>query len=116
MSGRSGDIIKRDGESLNRVIAHNNLAEIGELRSQYKSHKSKLSALEATLRTEEEKLKSSTKLFEQTKTELALAQEEIDKDPLPEGAQPVKRVNNRNLLRLVSVPDILLRPCDGVNK
>ena len=97
----SSKIITRQGESSARVKAHRNLAEVGNLKSTFKSAKEKVRASQDSLKLEEEKLQAILIQAENTHNELSAAQEQIDMDPLPEGAQPVPRINNRNLLRLV---------------
>eukprot|EP01041_Mallomonas_annulata_P010120 gene10120-21089_t len=84
----SASIINRQGDASKRVKAHKNLAEIGDLKSQYNASKARVAMLEDVLQKELEKRNSVQQHFNEMSDELARVQEDIDMTPLPEGALP----------------------------
>lgn len=99
MSGEK--IIKRLGSQRERKKAHDNLAEVGFRKAEYIKWKSKLKDLEDVLAFERAKQKRANDFVLEIEDQLGLAEEEIDSDPLPEGAQPKQRIVKRDGLRLV---------------
>ncbi len=94
-------IIKRAGNPSERNKANKQLENIGSLREVYKSAKIKVDNAQNILETEDTRLQRSRDLYSVSLAKLTEIQEIIDAEPLPEGAQPVARIQQRNLLMLV---------------
>ena len=110
-------IVKRTGSVEQRAKAAKSLATAGALRSEYNTAKVKVDGLEQIYETEKERqIKASTAL-EQAIQILAEAQEEIDADYLPEGAQPVARIQNRDKLQFqVNQLNVALKAQKAITK
>lgn len=94
-------IIRRRGDIHQRKQAHNNLAEIGALRAEYNAWKSKLKELEDAHDHEKAKQNRANETYLKVQDQLSQVEEEIDCDPLPEGAQPKVRIQRRDALAMV---------------
>lgn len=94
-------IIRRKGNAEERAIANRALGEVGQLQDLYKSSKQLLEQARVVYDTEVARLKQRKQALEDKRTQLYDAQEVIDADPLPEGAQPVTRITARDHLKLV---------------
>jgi len=81
-----------------RRNANKNILELNELKSEYRSRKDDAESLTKLLQTEKEKLKEITAQVEEARNKLSAAQEEIDADYLPEGAQPRARIQARDVI------------------
>jgi len=92
-------IVKRTGSVEQRAKAAKALATAGALRSEYNTAKVKVDGLEQVYETEKERQIKASIALEQAIQILAEAQEEIDADYLPEGAQPVARIQKRDKLQ-----------------
>ena len=94
-------IITRGGDPSARAKAYKSLAVVGSLKSEYNSTTIEVTRLESILEEEKVKLKRTQDTLDRTREELSNVQLEIDSDRLPEGAQPVKRIQKRDKLLLV---------------
>ena len=94
-------IITRGGDPATRAKAYKSLAVVGSLKSEYNSTTTEVTRLESILEQEKFKLKGTQEALDKTRDELSSVQLEIDSDRLPEGAQPVKRIQRRDKLHLV---------------
>ena len=102
-------IVKRNGNPEERKKIHGNLAQLSFLKSEYTSWKVKLRNCEEEHEHEKRKLQRANDILFQAQDEFCVVEEEIDSDPLPEGAQPKSRLQRRDTLRMVS--DLLaIRP------
>ena len=72
------------------------LLELNNLKLEYKKCEESSEIIENELEKEKLKLQDLYALVEKLRNELAAAQEEIDADYLPEGAQPRPRIHNRD--------------------
>jgi sulfur carrier protein ThiS len=99
----SEKIIKRAGSLSQREKATKNLVEFNLLKAEYNSHKGKIGQLESNCDVENVKLQRLLDQLNKYRDELAISQEAVDADPLPEGAQPKERIQRRDRLRLVSL-------------
>lgn len=93
-------IIRRGGDPATRAKAYKSLALVGSLKAEYNTTKTEVYRLESNLEGEKVKLKGIQETLNRTRNDLMASEEEIDCDPLPEGAQPVKRIQRRDKLRL----------------
>ena len=89
-------IVKRTGNVEQRAKAAKALALAGTLRSEYNTCKVETDKLEQVYQTEKERQIKASIALEEAIQVLAEAQEEIDADYLPEGAQPVARIQRRD--------------------
>ena len=89
-------IVKRKGHVEKRHKAHENLAEVGLLKSTYKASKNKVDELSEVLEFERGKLSRVNVSLEEARESLLAVEEEIDADYLPEGAQPKARIQSRD--------------------
>jgi hypothetical protein len=96
-------IIKRTGDPSERRKANKQLSNIGGLQEVYKSSKIKVEAAQDLLELEDSRLQKSREALAAKQLKLNEIEEIIDGDPLPEGAQPVARIQNRNMLKLVCI-------------
>lgn len=95
-------IVKRGGLSpTKRKEAYTALAEVGFLRDEYRTWKIKVDELDKAWEHQRNLQKEAVLNLENAKEQLSSAQEEIDADYLPEGAQPVKRIAKRDKLRIL---------------
>ena len=81
-----------------RRNANKSILELNELKREYKQRSDDAESLTKLFQSEKEKLKEITLEVEQTRNQLSVAQEEIDSDYLPEGAQPRARIQARDLI------------------
>jgi hypothetical protein len=79
-----------------------NLHELTSLREEYERARKNLEVADSKLNREKDKLDNLLAVLEAAQNALAEAQEEIDADYLPEGAQPRARIQNRDEIQLVS--------------
>ena len=79
------------------------LLELKELQDEYKSCREEADEADKKLQIENEKLTQSTLEVADARNVLSNAQEEIDSDYLPEGAQPRARIQQRDELYLVRI-------------
>eukprot|EP00597_Dinobryon_sp_UTEXLB2267_P012124 CAMPEP_0170113434 /NCGR_PEP_ID=MMETSP0020_2-20130122/9888_1 /TAXON_ID=98059 /ORGANISM="Dinobryon sp., Strain UTEXLB2267" /LENGTH=1783 /DNA_ID=CAMNT_0010339793 /DNA_START=13 /DNA_END=5360 /DNA_ORIENTATION=- len=81
-----------------RRNANKSIIELNELKSEYRKRKDDAESLTKLLQSEKEKLKEITAQVEEARNKLSAAQEEIDADYLPEGAQPRARIQARDVI------------------
>jgi len=93
-------IISRRGDPSARAKAYKSLANVGSLKAEYNATTTEVSRLEKILDGEKIKLSKTREALDRTREELLEVEEEIDSDRLPEGAQPVKRIQRRDKLTL----------------
>ena len=93
-------IISRKGDPSARAKAYKSLALVGSLKAEYNTTTTEVSRLERILEGEKLKLKKTQDTLDRTREELLTVEEQIDCDRLPEGAQPVKRIQRRDKLTL----------------
>ena len=91
-------IVKREGDPERRKGALRTLAEIGFLRAEYKQCQLLVQKLQNSYENEKSKCNLVNEQVAKTQQELGEVQEIIDADFLPEGAQPVKRIQKRDKL------------------
>ena len=91
--------ILREGEANKRKSSHKAIADVGAARSHYTIMKTKATRAENAWETERKKFDKAVQFRDIAEEELNAAQEIIDMDPLPEGAQPVKRIQERDKLK-----------------
>jgi len=92
---------RRNVDPTFRRKTNKSLAELTALKNSYERCKNSLAAAEGFLTKEKSSLDQATILLEDGRNRLSEAQEEIDADYLPEGAQPRARIQNRDSLVLV---------------
>lgn len=85
-----------------RRQTNKSLAELTTLRTTYEKCKKELEFADNILNQEKSRLEEIAVALESARNALSDAQEEIDADYLPEGAQPRPRIENRDRLFLVS--------------
>lgn len=86
-----------------RRKTNKSLLELKELQSEYNASRLEADKCEKRLNDENEKLSAAAAALEDARNLLSDAQEEIDADYLPEGAQPRARIQRRDELALVGV-------------
>jgi hypothetical protein len=97
----SEKIIQRSGNVNDRKNANKVLGTVGALQGEYKVTKEKVRSCQEILELEKQRLQQSEHMLSDKKDKLLEVQEIIDSDYLPEGAQPVGRIQTRDGLRLV---------------
>jgi hypothetical protein len=97
----SEKIIKRSGNVNDRKNANKVLGTVGALQGEYKITKEKVRTCQEMLELEVQRLQQSEHSLSDKKNQLLEVQEMIDSDYLPEGAQPVGRIQARDGLRMV---------------
>jgi septal ring factor EnvC (AmiA/AmiB activator) len=98
---KSSSIIDRKGDPSTRKQINDNLAEVGSLKAEYLHWKTKLNDYEDALKFEKAKQAKANEKIITFQDELSKVEEEIDSDPLPEGAQPKARIQKRDGLKMV---------------
>ena len=93
--------INRSGDAASRKKAHQVLAEIGFLRSTHKQCRDKCDKLADAWESEKAKTEKASTVLGGAQDDLAIAQEAIDADYLPEGAQPPARIQKRDQRALI---------------
>ena len=104
-------IIKRTGDLAKVTKASNNVADFGVLKAEYRSAKKKVSDCDEKFENEKSKLARVAEELNMMVDKLNGAQEVIDCDPLPEGAQPRERIQIRDKFKLVSLNINLIFYC-----
>jgi chromosome segregation ATPase len=94
---------RRNVEPEVRRKTNKSLLELKEFQTEYNSSREVADKAERKLHAENEKLATATQALEEARNQLSDAQEEIDADYLPEGAQPRARIQKRDTLALVSI-------------
>lgn len=94
---------RRNVEPEKRRKTNKSLLELKEFRTEYNASRDEVDSCDRKLQSENQKLSDSTIQLENARNLLSYAQEEIDSDYLPEGAQPRARIQKRDELNLVSV-------------
>lgn len=94
-------IVRRGGDPERRASANRQLAIVGGLEDELKKSQNGLFEAERYLRKEQNKSNKVLEALEKARNSLSAAQEVIDADPLPEKAQPVSRIQQRDNLKLV---------------
>jgi hypothetical protein len=97
----SHQVGKRQGDPEQRKKVNDNLAQISFLKSENVQWKVKLRNQEEEYNHEKKKLERANFVLMQARESLSLVEEEIDSDPLPEGAQPKERLQKRDYFRMV---------------
>jgi hypothetical protein len=97
----SEKIIKRIGDPEKRKRANKSLAEVGNFKSEYRACKAKTEELVVILGNERASQSQANAALIEMQTKLSDAQEEIDADFLPEGAQPIPRIQKRDKFRIL---------------
>lgn len=87
-----------------RRKTNKDVVELTNLRLEYEKSKTILDEANKRLEREREVLDQVTANLEFARDGLSQVQAEIDADYLPEGAQPRKRIQDRDSLLLVSLP------------
>jgi hypothetical protein len=95
-------IIQRSGNVNDRKNANKALGTVGALQAEYKSTKETVRTCQEKLNLEMNRLEQSEKTISSKRDKLSLIQEAIDSDYLPEGAQPLSRIQARDGLKMVS--------------
>lgn len=98
----SEKIVKRNGNKDVRAKATINFSKVGSLQNEYRTCKQNLERVEEDVHHEKMKLQKASQSLEQAKEKLSQIQEEIDCDPLPEGAQPKARIQLRDNTQMVT--------------
>jgi exonuclease VII small subunit len=93
-----------------RRQTNKNLSELTSLRTTYEQCKKELETADQRLNREKSRLDEISVALETARNALSNAQEEIDADYLPEGAQPRARIENRDRLLLVKIYLVLFFP------
>lgn len=99
-------IVRRGGDPALRTAANKHLALVGGLEDDLKKCQNILNDAERHLRKEQNKHNKVEAALEKARNSFSAAQEIIDADPLPEKAQPVSRIQQRDTLRLVCMCDL----------
>lgn len=86
-----------------RRKTNKDVVELTSLRLEYENTKSALDDAAKHLERERETLDQLTANLEYARNALSEIQAEIDADYLPEGAQPRKRIQDRDALLLVNI-------------
>ena len=94
-------VIQRKGDASARKRANDNVAQISFLRTEYSSWQVKLQGLNDDHQFQMSKLKDIGNVLLHARDDLSAIEEDIDSDPLPEGAQPKTRIQKRDTLRMV---------------
>ena len=84
-----------------RRKTNKSLLELKEFQTEYNVCRQEADKRDKVLQAENAKLASAAAAVENARNELSDAQEEIDCDYLPEGAQPRARIQRRDQLALV---------------
>lgn len=104
---------RRNVEPEKRRKTNKSLLELKEFQTEYKASRDEVDGCDRKLQSENQKLTSATIELENARNLLSNAQEEIDSDYLPEGAQPRARIQERDELSLVR--NLLLKCTINVN-
>eukprot|EP01032_Pedospumella_encystans_P035044 gene35044-39629_t len=91
---------RRNVEPEKRRKTNKSLLELKEFQNEYNASKEEVDACDRKLQNENQKLLHATTELENARNLLSNAQEEIDSDYLPEGAQPRARIQRRDELSL----------------
>jgi len=92
---------RRNVEPEKRRKTNKSLLELKEFQNEYNASKAEVDTCDRKLQNENQKLLHATMELENARNLLSNAQEEIDSDYLPEGAQPRARIQRRDELNLV---------------
>ena len=93
----------REGNAGSRTKANGVLKSVGALQGEYKHCASQVRKAQGSLEIEEQRLTQSEGYLVKKQTALGQVEEVIDADYLPEGAQPVDRIQKRDTLLMVSM-------------
>ena len=96
-------VIMREGNAGSRTKANGVLKSVGALQGEYKHCASQVRKAQGSLEIEEQRLTQSEGYLVKKQTALGQVEEVIDADYLPEGAQPVDRIQKRDTLLMVSM-------------
>ena len=94
-------IIKRGGDPAKRAKANNDVADFAILKAEYRYSKKRVDDADEKYENEKSKLQRVHVELDSMIDKLNTAQEAIDVDPLPEGAQPRERIQIRDRYKLV---------------
>jgi hypothetical protein len=94
-------VIMRQGNAVSRTKANGVLKSVGALQGEYKNCSAKVRKAEGSVDIEEQRLTQSEGYLVKKQTALSQVEEIIDADYLPEGAQPVDRIQKRDTLLMV---------------
>jgi len=94
-------IVTRKGDMQKRKAAQSSLLEIAQIRQTFNQRKKKADTQYDTWEMEKKKSERALTALNVAEDNLAAAQEIIDQDYLPEGAQPPARIHKRDQLALV---------------
>lgn len=92
---------RRNVDPAFRRQANKDVTQLTNLRLKFEKCKSVLDESSRKLERDREALEEVTANLEHARNALSQVQEEIDADYLPEGAQPRKRIQDRDALLLV---------------
>lgn len=95
---------RRNVEPEKRRKTNKSLLELKEFQTEYNASRDEVDSCDKKLQIENSKLSNATAELEEARNLLSNAQEEIDSDYLPEGAQPRARIQRRDELSLVRQP------------
>jgi len=90
--------VLRKGESSTRKKASKIFTDVGGAKGHFTKTKERVKKLEGVYNVEKLKLEKAEQFRDDMDAKLCEAQEEIDAAPLPEGAQPIARIQNRDKL------------------
>jgi hypothetical protein len=96
----SSKIIQRKGDPLARKKANDNASQIAFLKAEYTKCQERCKKAEDEHEYQKDKLQNVSDNLLKVRDELSAVEEEIDCDPLPEGAQPKTRLQKRDSLKL----------------
>ena len=99
--GVKESIVRRGGNPEQRGAANRHMAVVGGLEDDLKKSQNALNDAERHFRKEQNKNNKVQAALEKARNSLSAAQEVIDADPLPERAQPVSRIQQRDTLQRV---------------
>jgi hypothetical protein len=94
-------IINRGGDPAKRAKANNDVAEFGIIKAEYRAIKKKFDDADESYDNERSKLEQVQTELNNKLSKLNAVEEEIDSDPLPDGAQPRERIHKRDKLKFV---------------
>ena len=94
-------IVTRKGDVAKRKAAQTSLMEIASIRQTFNQRKKKADEQYDAWEMEKKKTERARAALDEAEENLAAAQEVIDQDYLPEGAQPPARIHKRDQLALI---------------
>ncbi len=93
----------RRGDNQLRKQANATFALIGQLQQSFNVAKQVVDQTNNQYKVELERYQSNKLAYDKKLQVLAIANEKIDLDPLPEGAQPIRRIQERDAIKMVFI-------------